>query len=763
MQARANEEPAYPIAAPHRSSAGLWRRFIDSMNQDERDNSTGELSDFTTTPRVIFITALAVVIGAASAVISLLLLRAIGLFTNLFFFHRWDFSLVSPAGNSLGILEVLVPIGGGIIVGLLARYGSERIRGHGIPEAIEAILVNGSRVEPKVSVLKLVSSAISIGSGGPFGAEGPIIVTGGSFGSMIAQLFRLASVERKTLLVAGAAGGMSATFGSPVAAVMLAAEVLLFEWKPRSLMPVIAASATAAAVRYYIIAPPPIFPMQSSAAALGVGGYAGCILVGLLASGLAILMTEGIYLVEDTFRRLPIHWMWWPALGGLIVGIGGLIFPAALGVGYGSIASMLRGNITLQVILGFLFVKSIIWMISLGSGTSGGIIAPLLLIGGALGGLESFFLPNAGPGFWPLISMAAVLGSAMRAPLTGIIFAFELTHNTNAIIPLMFAVGTAHLVMVLALKRSILTEKVARRGFHVSNELAVDPLERMLVREVMRTNIVALPAHASMRELMRSLKGGKRQRGQSLLPVIDAQDHLAGVLTRADLQRLLQEANGNGSGGGAQISGKHTLDDYVNRDPVVAYLDDTLRVAVNRMTETGYTRLPVVDRHHPDKLMGMVALRDLMKARQRNLEEERRRERVLRIHIFIPGRGVRQVATRTLPEPDIQPEIPAETQPVVLPENAPAPVVEAATRAKAQAEVEATDEARAEAEAKAETKVKAEARAEAEAAAAQAATETAADGVSVAATEASAEDTREAASEAASGPGAQESLPTEKP
>ena len=689
MQARAHEEPAFPRAT-QRHRAGLWSRFIDAMNQDERDNSNGELSDFTTTPRVIFITALAVVIGVASAFISLILLRAIGLFTNLFFFQRWDFQLVSPAGNSLGWLEVIVPIGGGILVGLMARYGSERIRGHGIPEAIEAILVNGSRVEPKVSVLKLVSSAISIGSGGPFGAEGPIIVTGGSFGSMIAQLFRLASVERKTLLVAGAAGGMSATFGSPIAAVALAVEVLLFEWKPRSLRPVIAASATAAAVRYYIIAPPPIFPMQSSAGALNFAGYGGCVLVGLLASGLAVLMTEGIYLVEDTFRRLPIHWMWWPALGGLVVGIGGLIYPAALGVGYSSIASMLRGNITAQVILGFLIIKAIIWMISLGSGTSGGIIAPLLLIGGALGGLESFFLPNFGPGFWPLISMAAVLGSAMRAPLTGVIFAFELTHNTNAIIPLMIAVGVAHLVMVLALKRSILTEKVSRRGFHVSNELAIDPLERMLVREAMRTNIVALPAHASVRELMSTLKAKARPRGQALLPVIDTQDHLVGVLTRSDLQRLLKESSAggaNGSGGPtepARRNGKHALEDFVQRRPVVAYLDDTLRVAVNRMTETGYTRLPVVERHHPDKLMGIVALHDVLKARQRNLEEERHRERVLRIHIFVPGRGARQVATRSIPAPDIQPEIPPETPPVLLPESASKQVAEAVTEARAE-------------------------------------------------------------------------------
>ncbi len=654
MQADGNAEPAPLSTTTDHDSIGLWRRFILSMNQDERDTSNGELSDFTTTPRVIFITALAVFIGAASAVISLILLRAIGLFTNLFFFQRWSVALVSPAGNSLGLLEVLVPVSGGIIVGLLARYGSERIRGHGIPEAIEAILVNGSRVEPKVSILKLISSAISIGSGGPFGAEGPIIVTGGSFGSMVAQLFRLASVERKTLLVAGAAGGMSATFGSPVAAVMLAVEVLLFEMKPRSLLPVIAASATAAAVRYYIIAPPPIFPMTPSAPTLSFTGYAGCILVGLLASVLAIILTLAIYRVEDTFRKLPIHWMWWPALGGVVVGVGGLIFPEALGVGYSSIASMLRGNITLQIILGFLVIKSIIWVVSLGSGTSGGIIAPLLLMGGALGGLAGWYLPNAGPGFWSLICMAAVLGSAMRAPLTGIIFAFELTHNVNALIPLMFAVGAAHMVTVLALKRSILTEKVSRRGFHVSNELLVDPLERMLVHEVMRTNIIALPAQASLPELARAFKRGEYPRGQALFPVIDADDHLLGVMMRSDLQHLLLRAPGGARS--AQISSGHTIAEFMKRDPVIAHPDDTLRTAINRMTETGLTRLPVVDRGAPGKLMGMVALRDVLKARMRNLEEERRRERILRIHIFMPGRGPGRAITQPVPTPSVGPE-----------------------------------------------------------------------------------------------------------
>src|ERR1035437_7167996 len=208
---------------------------------------TDKLGDFTSTPRMITISGIAIFVGLVSAFVALALLKLIGLFTNLFFFGRWSATLVSPAGNHLGLWEILVPVGGALIIGVMARYGSERIRGHGIPEAIEAILINGSKVEPKVSILKPLSSAISIGSGGPFGAEGPIIMTGGAFGSMIAQLFKLSSTERKTLLVAGAAGGMSATFAAPVAAVLLAVELLLFEWKPRSFIPVALASVMAGA------------------------------------------------------------------------------------------------------------------------------------------------------------------------------------------------------------------------------------------------------------------------------------------------------------------------------------------------------------------------------------------------------------------------------------------------------------------------------------------------------------------------------------
>src|SRR6201997_3932997 len=300
-------------------------------------------------------------IGVLCAFVALVLLRLIGLFTNLFYFGRWNTAMVSPAGNHLGYWSLLIPIGGALVIGLMARYGSERIRGHGIPEAIEAILINGSRVEPKVALLKPISSAISIGSGGPFGAEGPIIMTGGAVGSMIAQLFHLTSAERKTLLVAGAAGGMSATFASPVAAVLLAVELLLFEWKPRSLVPVALASAVAVVVRRYILGFGPLFPVLEHPLFIGPKALLGCALVGLLAGALSALLTLSVYAAEDSFLKLPIHWMWWPAIGGLVIGIGGWISPRALGVGYDSIGALLQGDMTVHLMLGLLAVKWIIW------------------------------------------------------------------------------------------------------------------------------------------------------------------------------------------------------------------------------------------------------------------------------------------------------------------------------------------------------------------------------------------------------------------
>jgi len=591
------------------------------------------VGDFTTTRRVVPIAAVGIGIGVVAAFVAAALLKLIGLFTNLFFFQRWSTALVSPAGNHLGAFVVVVPVIGALIIGVMARFGSERIRGHGIPEAIEAILINGSRVEPKVALLKPVSAAISIGSGGPFGAEGPIIMTGGAIGSLIAQFFHLTSDERKTLLVAGAAAGMSATFAAPLASVLLAVELLLFEWKPRSMIPVALASATAAAARRYILGLGPLFPVPAHPIFIGPHGLAACVLAGALAGGLSALLTLAVYAEEDSFAKLPIHWMWWPAIGGLVIGLGGLVFPQALGVGYDTIGSLLQGDVPGRVILGILIVKSIIWSVSLGSGTSGGVLAPLLMMGGALGGIEAMAFPFEGAGFWPLVSMGAILGGTMRSPFTGVVFAFELTHDVNILLPLLVAVTIAHGFTVLVLDRSILTEKVARRGFHMSREYSVDPLEILFAREVMRTNVAALPAAAAYDALVSSLRVDPEKGPQRLYPVVGETMQLLGVVTRVDLQRYVSERPGKGAA---------DLGEIFRREPIVVYPDDPLRVVVYKMAETGLTRFPVVERGGERRLLGMIALDDLLKARARNLDAERRRERVLRVRFPFALSGARQ-------------------------------------------------------------------------------------------------------------------------
>jgi len=445
---------------------------------------------------------------------------------------------------------------------------------------------------------------------------------------MIAQFFKLTGVERKTLLVAGAAAGMSATFAAPLSAILLAVELLLFEWKPRSLIPVALASVTAGAARRYLLGLGPLFPTPPHPVFIGPWGLIGCVICGILAGALSALLTGAVYAAEDAFAKLPIHWMWWPAIGGLVIGIGGLIFPQALGVGYDTIATLLQGNGTIGLLLGILLVKSTIWAVSLGSGTSGGVLAPLLMMGGALGGLEASFLPAAGAGFWPLVSMAAILGGTMRSPFTGIVFAVELTHDVNMILPLTVAAIIAHLFTVLVLKRSILTEKVARRGFHLSREYSVDPLEVLFVREVMRTRLVAFEASSTLAEARSMVKHGETASGQHLYPVIDAERRLRGVITRKDLSASSGESA--------------SLESMVRSEPVVAVADEPLRAVVYRMAETGYTRMPVVDSLQDRRIVGMVSLEDLLHARARNLSEERTRERVL--HLRLPFRSTRSPA-----------------------------------------------------------------------------------------------------------------------
>jgi H+/Cl- antiporter ClcA/CBS domain-containing protein len=586
---------------------------------DKAERVDDRLADFTRDKRILLLSLFALVIGCASAFVAYALVWLISVITGLAFFGRYSTSLLSPGGNRLGPFVIAVPALGGLVIGLVARYGSEKIRGHGIPEALEAILFGRSRMSAKVAVLKPLSSAISIGTGGPFGAEGPIIMTGGAIGSLFAQMFHLSAAERRTLLVAGAAGGMAAIFDAPVSAVLLAVELLLFEWRPRSFIPVTVAAAVAAALRVPLLGQGPIFPVHAHAP-LGAEALLITALVGIAAGLASGLLTTLVYAFEDLFERLPIHWMWWPALGGLLVGLGGYFDPRVLGVGYDTIHSLLRGEILGAAVIGLLIGKSLVWSIALGSGTSGGVLAPLLMMGGALGALASGFLPVGDAGLWATVGMAAMMGGTMRSPLTAMVFTLELTSDFNLFPALLVACVAAYAVTVLLLRRSILTEKVARRGYHVTREYSVDPLAVLRVGEVMDVNPPSVAASMKVSELSDLIahRDPKLTRRQGI-PVVDEEGRLAGIITRGDLLRAIELG----------ADGDTTVLDAGSRRLVVSYPDELLHEAVTKMLRNDIGRLPVVSREDQRKLLGYLGRAGVMAARLRRLEEEHVREQGL--------------------------------------------------------------------------------------------------------------------------------------
>jgi H+/Cl- antiporter ClcA len=533
------------------------------------------LRDFTVDRRVWLLTVVALVIGTGAAGLAVLLLRAIALATNLFYYHRLSLAPVGPSGSPLSPwIMALIPVVGGLLVGLIAHFGSDKIRGHGIPEAIEAILLRGARVDPKVALLKPLSAAIAIGSGGPFGAEGPIIMTGGAFGSLVAQWLHLSDAERTTLLVAGAAAGMSATFAAPIAAILLAVELLLFEWRPRSLVPVALASVVAAVLRIRWLGEGPLFPIEFqtgihlklaliAAAPLGM-------LFGLASAGLSRLMYGFEDGFEDICGRLNIHWMWWPAIGGMGIGIGGFFFPRGLGVGYDNIAELLRGSAPVSLLLGLLVAKSLMWAFSLSSGTSGGVLAPLLMIGAALGeaAAQLAHLPGESQALWALIGMGAMLSGALGVPLTAILFSLELTHALPAVLPLALACMASYLVTSLVMPRSILTEKLSRRGYHLTREYGVDPLEMVSVSDVKA-------------DLLRSSASDRTGDGMEGLPEI------------------------------------------------FAYADETCRGVAEEMATTGVMKMPVVDRE-TGRVCGSISALELLAGRKRSVRRESERSSLFR-------------------------------------------------------------------------------------------------------------------------------------
>ncbi|MER9073520.1 chloride channel protein [Mesorhizobium sp. M0904] len=580
----------------------------------------GHLRDFTTDARVLLIAGIAVVVATVGLFAGIALLKLIRLATNIAYFGQFTLADLKLQDTPFGYASVFVPVIGALIIGVMARFGSDKIRGHGIPEAIEAILLGRSRLDAKVAILKPLSSAVSIGTGGPFGAEGPIIMTGGAIGSLIAQMLPVSDNERKTLLVAGAAAGMTTVFGTPIAAIMLAVELLLFEWTPRSFIPVAVAAVIAEVERTMLHLPGPIFPFQGGME-VSFPALAGWVLVGMAAGLLSGLLTQMVYACEDGFQKLPIHWMWWPMLGGLVVGIGGLIEPQALGVGYDNIADMLDGRTIATAALTLLVVKAIIWSVALGSGTSGGVLAPLLIMGGAMGAVLAGFLPAADPGFWALLAMAATMGGTMRAPLTATFFAVELTGNTHVLVPLIAATATAHAVTVLLMKRSILTEKIARRGHHMVREYRVDPFALTRVREVMTSDVESVPATMTLHGAAAFLTAPETRHPS--FPVVDEERHVLGVIDPPAILRWRR-------------TGKHrttTLGELLAGSKVtLAYPDEYLEGLSDKLLMANVSHLPVVTRENA-RLVGYVGWKDLMRVRSKKQAEERDRSALLGFRI----------------------------------------------------------------------------------------------------------------------------------
>ncbi|EPY3977706.1 chloride channel protein [Klebsiella quasipneumoniae] len=573
------------------------------------------LSDHTVTKRVIILALMGILIGSGGAFGAIVLLHLIALMTNLFWYHQFSFDEHLMPGHA-GALHILAaPVMGSLIIGVMARFGSEKIRGHGIPEAIEAILYSESRMSPKVAVLKPLSSAVSIGSGGPFGAEGPIIMTGGAIGSLFAQLFHLSAVERKTLLVAGAAAGMTAIFNAPIAAVLLALEVLLFEWKPRSFIPVVSAVLVSWSWRNALIGTGAIFPfpwishLQPMQLIVAVG-------IGALTGVVAVTLSKSLYRLEEWFHQLPVHWMWWPALGSVVVGVGGILQPRVLGAGYASIQNLLDGSLAINIIVSLLLVKSIVWLVSLGSGTSGGVVAPLLIIGGAVGAVVAYLLPGYG-GMLVMAGMAGILSGAMRAPLTGTLFAIEVTGHFDLLPVALGAAVASYALSVLMMPRSIFTERLARRGHHIVQEFATDTLETTKAQQIMTTAPETLPVTMPMYQVIALMSD---LHAHHHYPVVNAQGRFIAVVSRKEIIPLQLQ----------QRSTQLTLQEFIGDEPQISAHADTLCSHIADYLFNEEMGMVVVTEAESGQVKGVITRHDIFRVRYLAKKAESHKVKYLR-------------------------------------------------------------------------------------------------------------------------------------
>ena len=573
--------------------------------------------------RMVLMSFLAAGIGLIAGLIAYVLYKLIGLFTNIFFYHRFVAEFISARHNHLGLWVIPIPVIGGIIVGFMAKYGTPKIKGHGIPEAMEAVLVNRSRIQPRVAILKPLSAAIAIGTGGPFGAEGPIIQTGGAFGSLVGQAFHTTASERRALLACGAAAGMSATFNTPIAGVILAIELLLFEFKARSFIPLVIASTLATAVHMQLLGAGPMFKV----AAMDFGvprALPFYLILGVLCGLAAVGFTKLLYWTEDQFEKLPVDELWWPAIGALGLGIIGYFVPRVLGVGYDTIGDILNANLAWKLLLVVMVAKAVALVVSLGSGTSGGLLAPMFMSSAAMGGVFAMAMnrifpgANLSAGAFALVAMGAVFGSASRATFSFIIFAFEITRDYNSVLPLMLVSVIADgIAMLLMPRASIMTEKLARRGLHIHQEYEADVLKQMMVSETMDKDVPTLPADMRVSELSdRIARRDPEVTQHQGMVVLDSEGNLAGIITRGDVMRALDK----------DPSGSMSVLDAGTRNVIVTYPDELLHDASAKMLRHNIGRLPVVDRSDHRRVVGYLGRPGIMAARLRRLEEEHVRE-----------------------------------------------------------------------------------------------------------------------------------------
>jgi chloride channel protein, CIC family len=592
------------------------------MNESARTNNTGEAIPVAAVYRLEIMSLLAALIGILAGLVAYALYDLIGLFTNLAYYHEWSFHFRSPEHTAIGPWIIVTPVAGALIIGFMAKYGSEKIKGHGIPEAMEAVLTARSRIEAKVAILKPLSAAIAIGTGGPFGAEGPIIQTGGAMGSLVGQFLSTTASERKVLLACGAGAGMAATFNTPIAGVILAIELLLFEFRSRSFIPLVIACTVATSVRAVLLGQRSMFSMGNVNFDV-LHGLPFYVLLGVLSGIAAIAFTKILYWVEDLFEHLPIDDLWHPAIGALALGIIGFFVPRVLGVGYDTISDILNNNLGLKLLLLVAVCKALAMVISLGSGTSGGLLAPMFMSSAALGGafamVMNMIFPSLhlSPGAYALVAMAAVFGSASRATFAFIVFAFEITRDYNAILPLMLACVVADIIALRYLPNSIMTEKLARRGLRVPDQFEVSAGKALRVGDVMRRDVVAIPEEMTVATLAEKM--GRSEPGFNLtqgLPIASADGELVGLVTQGDLLRALEK----------DPKGAASVLDAGSRDLIVAYPNELVNDALLSMLQHDIGRLPVVSREDPRKMVGYFNRGSLLAAWSRQADEEGVRE-----------------------------------------------------------------------------------------------------------------------------------------